>query len=71
MADDQTTQPTQDMPALSADGGDAGSTAAGQSPWDAHAASQSAGDPLPFAGAAFVGGFVLAKLLKKLGGGDD
>jgi hypothetical protein len=72
MADDQTTQPTQDMPALGADGSDATSSpAAGQSPWEAHAASESGGDPLPFAGAAFVGGFVVAKLLKKLGGGDD
>ena len=70
MADDQTTQPTQDMPALSADGGGGAPTTAGQSPWDAHAASESAGDPLPVAGAAFVGGFVLAKLLKKLGGDD-
>jgi hypothetical protein len=72
MTDDQTTQPTQDMPALSADGGDTTAPqAGGQSPWEAHAASESGGDPLPIAGAAFVGGFVLAKLLKKLGGGDD
>jgi hypothetical protein len=71
MADDQTTQPTQDMPALAADGGGAAAPIRGQSPWEAHAASESGGDPLPFAGAAFVGGFVLAKLLKKLGGGDD
>ena len=71
MAEDQTAQPTQDMPALEADSGDGASLPAGQSAWDAHAASESGGDPLPFAGAAFVGGFVLAKLLKKLGGGDD
>ena len=45
--------------------------AGGQSPWEAHAASESGGDPLPLAGAAFAGGFVLAKILKKLGGGDD
>ena len=70
MADDQTTQPTQDMPALDADGGDGAASPAGQSPWEAHAASESGGDPLPIAGAAFVGGFVLAKVLKKLGGGD-
>jgi hypothetical protein len=43
----------------------------GQSPMDAHAASESGGDPLPLVGAAFAGGFVLAKVLKKLGGGDD
>jgi hypothetical protein len=71
-AEDHTTQPTQDMPALGAEHGDgAAATSAGQSPWDAHAASESPGDPLPLAGAAFVGGFVLAKVLKKLGGGDD
>jgi len=69
MAQDESTQQTQDMPALE---GNAPEThSAGQSPWDAHAASDSGGDPLPLAGAAFVGGFVLAKILKKLGGGDD
>lgn len=43
-----------------------------QSPWDAHQAS--ATDPgrpeIPVIG-AFVGAFVLAKVLKALGGGDD
>jgi hypothetical protein len=68
MADDHTTQPTQDMPALGDSGN--GAQSAGQSAWDAHAASESGGDPLPLAGAAFVGGFVIAKVLKKLGGGD-
>ena len=70
MTDDQTTQPTQDMPAVGAATGTDGAPSSGQSPWDAHAASDSGGDPLPLAGAAFVGGFVLAKVLKKLGGGD-
>jgi hypothetical protein len=43
-----------------------------QSPWAAHeAAEASAGHPeIPVIG-AFVGGFVLAKVLKALGGGDD
>ena len=42
-----------------------------QSPWEAHEAAQPAGRPeLPVI-AAFVGGFVFAKLLKKLGGDDE
>jgi hypothetical protein len=41
---------------------------AGRSPWEAHAASDSGGDPLPVIGAAFVGGLVVARILKKLGG---
>ncbi len=43
-----------------------------QSPWDAHeAAAAPVGRPeIPVIG-AFVGGFVLAKVLKALGGGDD
>jgi hypothetical protein len=45
----------------------------GQSPWEAQAAT--ADDPFAerpelFVGAALVGGFVLAKVLKGLGGGD-
>jgi hypothetical protein len=41
-----------------------------QSPWAAHEAAESVGRPeLPVIG-AFVGAFVFAKLLKKLGGGD-
>ena len=40
-----------------------------QSPLDAHRASEEAGgDPLPLVGAAFAGGFVLAQVLKRLGG---
>jgi hypothetical protein len=42
-----------------------------QSPWDAHEAGASVGRPeIPVLG-ALVGGFVLAKVLKALGGGDD
>lgn len=41
-----------------------------QSPMDAHVAANTGDDPLPLVGAAFAGGFVLAKILKKLGGGD-
>jgi hypothetical protein len=63
MADDESTQETQDMPAVEEQSG-------GQSPWDAHAASESGGDPLPVMGAAFVGGIVLARILRRLGGGD-
>jgi hypothetical protein len=39
--------------------------------WEAHDAAASVGRPeIPVIG-AFVGGFVVAKLLKALGGGDD
>jgi hypothetical protein len=42
-----------------------------QSPWTAHEAADSVGRPeIPVIG-AFVGAFLFAKLLKKLGGGDD
>ena len=43
-----------------------------ESPWAAHdaAESTSAHPEIPVLG-AFVGGFVLAKVLKALGGGDD
>jgi hypothetical protein len=42
-----------------------------QSPWEAHQAAESVTRPeLPVI-AAFVGGFVFAKLLKKFGAGDD
>jgi len=50
---------------------DATSNGSNQSPWDAHEAAAPAGRPeLPVIG-ALVGGFVLAKLLKAIGGGDD
>jgi hypothetical protein len=69
MAEDETTQQTQDMPAVE-EVAPPVATSSGQSPLDAHAASDSADDPLPLVGAAFAGGFVLAKILKRLGGGD-
>ena len=62
MAPDDSTQETQDMPAVEEQ------AASSQSPWDAHVASDDSGDPLPIIGAAFAGGFVLAKILKRLGG---
>jgi hypothetical protein len=47
-----------------------GSSSGGQSPWDAHLAAESSAHPeIPVIG-AFVGGFVLAKLLKAFGGGE-
>jgi hypothetical protein len=66
MADDESTQETTDMPAVEEQ---ASHTSGGQSPWEGHAASESGEDPLPLVGAAFAGGFVLAKVLKRLGGG--
>jgi hypothetical protein len=43
-----------------------------QSPWDAHeAAAAEAGKPEIPVIAAFVGGFVLARILKALGGDDE
>jgi hypothetical protein len=47
------------------------SNGSSQSPWAAHEAADASGKPeLPVI-AAFVGGFVLAKLLGRLGGDDD
>lgn len=60
MAPDESSQETQDMPAVEEQ--------ISQSPREAHEASETAGDPLPLVGAAFAGGFVLAKILKRLGG---
>jgi hypothetical protein len=48
----------------------AGSNGSGQSPWAAHEAAESVGRPEIPVIAAFAGGFVLAKLLKALGGGE-
>ena len=49
----------------------AASNGSSQSPWEAHEAGVSVGRPeVPVIG-ALVGGFILAKLLKALGGGDD
>jgi hypothetical protein len=42
----------------------------GQSPWEAHEAAEPVGHPeLPVL-AALAGGFILAKLLQSLGGGE-
>jgi hypothetical protein len=68
MSDQQSSQETQDMPAVEAERHATAGT--GQSPWEAHAASESGGDPLPLIGAAFFGGLVVARILKKLGGDD-
>ena len=67
MSDDASTQSTQDMAAVEADV----PQPEPRSPLEAQAAGESGGPgPEVFIGGAFVGGFVLAKLLKKLGGGD-
>jgi hypothetical protein len=64
MADDDGTQITQDMPAVEQE-------PAPQSPLEAQRAAESGGPgPEVLVGGAFVGGFVLAKVLKKLRGGD-
>src|ERR671937_2968629 len=62
MSDQESTQETQDMPAVEEE------PSTGQSQLETRAAADTAGDPLPAIGAAFAGGFVLAKILKKLGG---
>jgi hypothetical protein len=49
----------------------AASNGSGQSPWDAHDAAQTSAHPEIPVIAAFVGGFILAKLIGKLGGDDD
>jgi hypothetical protein len=64
MAADESSERTQDMPAVEQQ------ETQHESPWYGHSASDSANDPLPLVGAAFAGGFVLAKILKRLGGGD-
>jgi hypothetical protein len=46
-------------------------SSAGQSPWAAHQAADIVARPEVPVIAAFVGGFVFAKLLKAIGGGDD
>jgi hypothetical protein len=49
----------------------AASNGSSQSPWEAHQAAESVGRPeLPVI-AAFVAGFVFAKLLKRFGAGDE
>ena len=64
MAEEDSTQITQDMPAVDQE-------PAARSPLEAQMAGESGGPgPEVVVGGAFVGGFVLAKLLKRLGGGD-
>ena len=46
-------------------------TGGGQSPWAAHEAGATPAHPEIPVIAAFVGGFIFAKLLKAIGGGDD
>jgi hypothetical protein len=66
LSDDASTQSTQDLPAVEAGPPEPEP----RSPLEAQAAAESGPGPEVFVGGAFVGGFVLAKLLKKLGGGD-
>ena len=63
MADDGGTQSTQDLPALEQE------APPPQSPLQAQEAADSGPPAEAIVGGAFAGGFVLAKLLKKLGGG--
>ncbi len=49
----------------------ASSNGTSQSPWAAHEAARSSERPEIPVIAAFVGGFLFAKLLKRMGGGDD
>ncbi|HEX8856101.1 MAG TPA: hypothetical protein VF752_10910 [Thermoleophilaceae bacterium] len=72
-------QPTAETDALgreaaeTAAGGSYSAVATGQSPLDAHtrAVEQSSDRPEILVGAAFAGGFLVAQVLKRLGGGDD
>jgi hypothetical protein len=64
MAQDESAQATEDLPAVEAE------EETPTSPWQAHEASESGGRPEVLLGVAFAGGFVFAKLLKKIGGGD-
>ena len=59
------------MAAVEAEEHTSAPASAGQSPLEAHEAAVDGGDPLPLIGAAFFGGLVLARILKRLGGGDD
>jgi hypothetical protein len=63
MADEGSTQSTQDLPAVGQEAPPA------QSPLQAQEAADAGPPPEALVGGAFAGGFVLAKLLKKLGGG--
>jgi hypothetical protein len=70
MAEDESTQSTQDLPAVEAAEA-VQPEPPSQSPLQAQQAATEA-EPRPelLIGGAFAGGFVLAKLLKRLGGGD-
>jgi hypothetical protein len=71
MADDESTQSTQDLPAVEAEAEQPVSESPSESPWQAQqAASEAEPRPELLLGGAFVGGFVFAKLLKRLRGGD-
>ena len=64
MAEDESTQTTRDLPALEHE-------PPPQCPLGAQQAGAPSGpSPEVLVGGAFAGGFVLAKILKRLGGGD-
>ena len=66
MTDDTSTQSTQDMPAVAEQ-----AEPPRQSPLGAQHAAEGGPNPEVLVGGAFVGGFVAAKLLKRLRGGGD
>ena len=68
MADDASTQSTQDLPAVEAVPPPPPTPS--QSPLGAQQAAEGGPGPEVLVGGAFVGGFIAAKLLKRLGGGD-
>jgi hypothetical protein len=63
---DPSTQSTQDMPAVAA----AHTEPPPRSPLEAQMAGEGGQKPEVLVGAAFVGGFIAAKLLKRVRGGD-
>jgi hypothetical protein len=65
VTDDSSTQSTQDMPAVDERG-----EPSPESPLGAQQAAEEGPGPEVLVGAAFVGGFIAAKILKRLGGGD-
>ena len=66
MADEGSTQSTQDLPAV-----EQPAAPPPQSPWEAQQAADSGPPAEAIVGGALIGGFVFAKLLKKLGGGGN
>ena len=66
---DESAQETQDIPAVIEQAHEHTSPPS-ESPWEAHAASSGTDNPLPLMAAAFVGGVLAARILKKLGGDD-